>query len=43
MMTGLTPVEREAAWDEITHELTRFEQPEGFVGPCEMLVISGAR
>jgi SAM-dependent methyltransferase len=43
MMTGLTPAEREAAWDEITHELTRFEQQEGFVGPCEMLVISGAR
>lgn len=43
MMAGLSPAEQQAAWDEISRELTRFEGAEGFVGPCEMLVISGIR
>jgi hypothetical protein len=25
-------------WDQIAAALTRFETPDGFVGPCELLV-----
>ena len=38
MLAGLAPSEREAAWEEVLAELSRFEGSEGFVGPCEMLV-----
>ena len=38
MMAGLDPAQREAAWDEVLAELSRFETAGGFVGPCEMLV-----
>ena len=31
------------AWDEIAEALSQFEGPTGFVGPCEMLVVSGVR
>jgi SAM-dependent methyltransferase len=43
MLAGLSEPDREAAWDEIGTELTRFEGPGGFTGPCEMLVVSGTR
>lgn len=44
MMSGMDAGERAATWDEIEATLARFEHPErGFVGPCEMLVGSGAR
>jgi len=43
MLAGLPEQEREAAWDEIATALTQFEGPEGFTGPCEMLVVSGTR
>jgi SAM-dependent methyltransferase len=43
MLSGLSPDEREAAWTEIAAELARFDGPDGFTGPCEMLVVSGAR
>ncbi len=43
MLSGLPQPEREAAWAEIAAELSRFEGPGGFAGPCEMLVVSGAR
>jgi SAM-dependent methyltransferase len=43
MLAGLSPREREEAWTEITAELTAYEGPHGFVGPCEMLVVSGTR
>ncbi|GAA1392772.1 class I SAM-dependent methyltransferase [Catellatospora coxensis] len=43
MLAGLSPAEREEAWAEITAELAAFEGPEGFVGPCEMLVVSATR
>ena len=38
MMAGLDPAQREAAWDEVLAELSRFETAGGFIGPCEMLV-----
>ena len=38
MLAGLDAAQREAAWDEVLEELSRFESAEGFVGPCEMLV-----
>jgi hypothetical protein len=34
---------RAAAWQEIEAALAQFEGPDGFVGPCEMLVVSGTR
>lgn len=43
MLSGLSPAERDEAWAEITAELAAFEGPEGFVGPCEMLVVSATR
>jgi SAM-dependent methyltransferase len=43
MLAGLSDTEREEAWNEIEHELTRFETPKGFEGPCELLVASGAK
>jgi len=43
MVAGLSPREREEAWREITTELAAYEGPDGFVGPCEMLVVSGTR
>jgi SAM-dependent methyltransferase len=43
MLSGLPEPQREAAWDEITAELSRYEGPDGFVGPCEMLVAAGTR
>lgn len=42
MLSGLPEAERQAAWDEIAEALTRFEGPDGFTGPCEMLVVSGS-
>jgi SAM-dependent methyltransferase len=44
MMSGMDDDERAATWGEIETTLARFESPDrGFVGPCEMLVGSGAR
>jgi SAM-dependent methyltransferase len=43
MLSGLNEDERDAAWDEIRDELARFEGPDGFIGPCEMLVVAGRR
>jgi SAM-dependent methyltransferase len=41
MLAGLEPGEREDAWVEIEAELRAFEGPEGFSGPCEVLVGGG--
>jgi hypothetical protein len=41
MMAGLKGPEREAAWQEIEHELAQFETSDGFVGPCELIVGAG--
>jgi SAM-dependent methyltransferase len=43
MLAGLPAAEREEAWVEIGEALAQFDGPEGFVGPCEMLVLSGTR
>jgi ubiquinone/menaquinone biosynthesis C-methylase UbiE len=38
MLAGVSEEEREQAWAEIEQELRQFEGPDGFVGPCELLV-----
>jgi SAM-dependent methyltransferase len=43
MLAGLDTEGREAAWREIAEALAEFEGPDGFTGPCEMLVVSGTR
>ncbi|MGW1340730.1 class I SAM-dependent methyltransferase [Kribbella sp. NPDC002412] len=43
MLSGLDESARAAAWKEITDQLTQFEAPDGFAGPCEMLVVTGTR
>lgn len=43
MLAGVGQEERDGAWREIGEALGRFEGPDGFVGPCEMLVVSGTR
>ena len=43
MLAGLDAAGREEAWEEIEEELGRFEGPEGFTGPCELLVAAAAR
>jgi SAM-dependent methyltransferase len=41
MLAGLSEGEREEAWAEIEAALGEFEGPDGFVGPCELLVGGG--
>lgn len=41
MMVGLSPEEREETWKQVEEALTEFEGPDGFVGPCTMLVGAG--
>jgi hypothetical protein len=43
MLAGLPEPERAAAWTEIGEALAEFDGPNGFTGPCEMLVVSGTR
>lgn len=43
MLANVTDDERAAAWREIEETLQQFEGPDGFVGPCQMLVVSGAK
>jgi SAM-dependent methyltransferase len=43
MLSGLSEPDQDAAWTEIGQALAQFEGPDGFVGPCEMLVISATR
>jgi hypothetical protein len=43
MLSGLSESDREDAWTEIGQALAQFDGPDGLVGPCEMLVVSGAR
>ena len=42
MLAGLEQAEQEETWAEIEAALRRFEGPEGFAGPCE-LVVAAAR
>lgn len=41
MLGGLSAVEQESVWAEIGLALAEFETKQGFVGPCEMVVVSG--
>ena len=43
MLSGLSSPDREAAWAEIGEALAQYEGPDGFTGPCEMLVVSATR
>jgi SAM-dependent methyltransferase len=43
MLSGVDEEARKAAWLEIEEALRQFDGPAGFVGPCEMLVVSGTR
>lgn len=43
MLAGLPEPEREEAWAEIEEALTAYEGPDGFVGPCEVLVGAGTK
>ena len=43
MLAGLTPTQREQVWQDISTELARFEGPEGFQGPCELIVAWGMK
>ncbi len=43
MLSGLPESERGAVWEEIEEELRRFEGPDGFEGPCEMVVGVGVK
>ncbi|MEV6287498.1 class I SAM-dependent methyltransferase [Kribbella sp. NPDC051770] len=43
MLSRLDETGRDAAWQEITEQLAQFETAGGFVGPCEMLVVTGTR
>ena len=39
----LGDAEKAEAWDEIASALAAFEGPDGFVGPCELVVAAGAK
>ncbi|WP_353953148.1 methyltransferase domain-containing protein [Knoellia sp. S7-12] len=43
MLSGIDESARTEAWHEIEEALAQFDGPDGFVGPCEMLVVSGTR
>lgn len=43
MLQGLTEAERNETWQEIERELRQFEGPEGFSGPCEMIIGVGVK
>jgi len=43
MLGGLSAEEQAAAWDEIERKLGEFQGPEGFVGPCELVVAVGTK
>ena len=43
MLAGLPPEARAAAWLEVGQSLAAYDGPDGFVGPCELLVAGGRR
>ncbi len=43
MLSGLDDAQRAAAWSEIERKLESFEGPDGFEGPCELVIGSGAK
>ncbi len=43
MLSGVDEAGREQAWSDVESALRAFETADGFVGPCELHVISGTR
>lgn len=43
MLAGVPEAERPSVWEEIEQELRAFEGPDGFIGPCEMVVAVGVK
>ena len=43
MLSSLAEAERDGVWMEIEQALLEFEGPEGFVGPCEMVLAAGTK
>lgn len=43
MLTGLSETSRRGVWNEIELEFKKFEGPDGFESPCELIVASGAK
>lgn len=43
MMSSLSDLEKESVWDEIERELRKFENENGFAGPCKMVVAVGEK
>jgi ubiquinone/menaquinone biosynthesis C-methylase UbiE len=43
MLAGLAATEQEDAWREIAEALEEFNGPDGFSGPCELLVGAGTK
>lgn len=43
MLSGLPDKERAATWQEIEDELSKFEDENGFSGPCEMVIGVGQK
>jgi ubiquinone/menaquinone biosynthesis C-methylase UbiE len=43
MLSGVDEAEKYAAWEEIEQELRQFEGPDGFEGPCELVVGGGIK
>lgn len=43
MLAGVPAEDREDVWDEVHRVLLQYQDDDGFVGPCELLVGSGTR
>jgi ubiquinone/menaquinone biosynthesis C-methylase UbiE len=43
MLSGVDEAEKAAAWDEIAQAFARFEGPDGFAGPCELIIAAATR
>jgi hypothetical protein len=43
MLAGLSENGRAEAWGEIESALGRFEGPDGFEAPCELLIAAGTK
>lgn len=43
MLASVPSGDRDGVWADIEHELALFQTPDGFVGPCELLVASGTK
>jgi hypothetical protein len=43
MLSGVDDADKYAVWEEIEQELRQFEGPQGFEGPCELVVGDGIK